>query len=80
VLTVSNGTQTAKITLTGNYVGHTFTVATDGHTGVLVTDPPAGGSAPLSQALAGFQTGPVAHLAITRAYCSPRLATLHAQA
>ena len=38
-LTVTNGTHTAKITLVGNYVGHTFSVASDGHGGVLVKDP-----------------------------------------
>ncbi|HXV01264.1 MAG TPA: hypothetical protein VG166_12280 [Caulobacteraceae bacterium] len=40
VLRVSNGTQTAKITLLGNYLASTFTVASDGHGGVTVKDPP----------------------------------------
>jgi hypothetical protein len=78
VLTVTNGTQTAKVTLTGDYVGHTFTVATDGHSGTLVKDPPSG--APLAQAMAGFQHGPAPHLAGTPAYRLPRFPLLHARA
>jgi hypothetical protein len=62
VLTVTNGSQTAKIDLTGNYLGHTFTVAFDGHGGVTVKDPPAA-SAGLVQAMAGFATPSAAHVA-----------------
>jgi hypothetical protein len=40
VLVVSNGTETAKITLSGNYTGSTFAVANDGSNGTAVTDPP----------------------------------------
>ena len=39
VLTVTNGAQTAKISLSGNYTGSTFTVTSDGHGGVIVKDP-----------------------------------------
>ncbi len=39
VLTVTDGTHTAKITLTGNYTTSTFVVATDGHGGTLIHDP-----------------------------------------
>jgi hypothetical protein len=50
VLTVSNGTQTAKIHLTGDYLTSTFTLSSDGHGGTTVKDPPAA----LVQALASF--------------------------
>jgi hypothetical protein len=52
-LTVTNGTHTAHITLTGNYTASTFTTASDGHGGVIVKDPPAS-AAPLSQAMAAL--------------------------
>ncbi len=39
VLTVTDGTHTSKITLTGNYTTSTFVVATDGHGGTLIHDP-----------------------------------------
>ena len=39
VLTVTDGTHTAKITLEGDYVGSTFKVSSDGHGGTTVVDP-----------------------------------------
>jgi hypothetical protein len=49
VLTVTDGTHTAKINLTGNYTTSTFVVATDGHGGTLIHDPAkAAASAPIS--------------------------------
>ncbi len=39
VLTVTDGTHTAKINLTGNYTASTFVLATDGHGGTLIHDP-----------------------------------------
>jgi hypothetical protein len=55
VLTVTDGTHTAHITLAGDFSGSTFTCASDGQGGVLVTDPPA---ALLRQSVAaGFQSG-----------------------
>jgi hypothetical protein len=42
VLTVSDGTHTAHITLTGNYTASTFTVGSDDHGGVFVIDPAKG--------------------------------------
>jgi hypothetical protein len=58
-LTVTDGTHTTKITLDGNYLGHTFTVSSDGHGGALVKDPTAKGAGsghvqPLAAALATF--------------------------
>jgi hypothetical protein len=55
-LTVTDGTHTAKITLIGDYVGHTFTTSSDGHGGTTVVDPPASGghTIPLVVAMAGF--------------------------
>lgn len=44
VLTVTNGSQTANISLAGDYLASTFTVLTDGHGGTIVADPPAGRS------------------------------------
>ncbi len=45
VLTVTDGTHTAKITLAGNFSNSTFTTSSDGHGGTKVVDPPAGASA-----------------------------------
>src|SRR6185312_977207 len=39
-LTVSDGTNTANITLLGQYVAANFTKQADGHGGTLITDPP----------------------------------------
>ncbi|MGI8839597.1 MAG: beta strand repeat-containing protein [Caulobacteraceae bacterium] len=46
VLTVTDGTHTATIALTGNYLGSTFVAASDGHGGVLIHDPKAPTLAP----------------------------------
>jgi hypothetical protein len=40
VLTVSDGTHTATITLAGNYTGVTFKTSRDGHGGVIITAGP----------------------------------------
>ena len=58
-LTVSNATQTSTIHLVGNYTASTFIVASDGHGGTTVTDPPANGSA-FASALASFAPTPAA--------------------
>jgi hypothetical protein len=39
VLTVTDGTHTAHITLVGNYLGSTFVASSDGHDGTIVVDP-----------------------------------------
>jgi hypothetical protein len=43
VLTVTDGTHTAKINLVGDYLGSTFTAAGDGHGGTIVVDRPSAG-------------------------------------
>ncbi|HXV00454.1 MAG TPA: hypothetical protein VG166_08145 [Caulobacteraceae bacterium] len=58
VLTVANGTQTAHIKLTGNYIGATWILTSDGHGGTKVVDP-----ALLSQAAAAFAAPSAAHVA-----------------
>lgn len=45
VLTVTDGTNTARIALTGDYAGSTWTVASDGDGGTTVVDPASGGAA-----------------------------------
>jgi hypothetical protein len=40
VLTVTNGSQAAKIDLTGDYLASTFATSSDGHGGTTVIDPP----------------------------------------
>jgi hypothetical protein len=40
-LTVSDGTHAANLTLLGQYVTAQFTKAGDGHSGILIGDPPA---------------------------------------
>ena len=84
-LTVTDGTHTAKITLEGDYVGHTFTTSSDGQGGTTIVDPAiplAGGghSLPLVTAMAGFGTAPPpstrlasALLAETLSLAAPRL-------
>jgi len=62
VLTVTDGTHTALITLVGNYAGSTFTTKSDGHSGTTVVDPTkaaAGAPAvlPLITAMAAFDAG-----------------------
>jgi hypothetical protein len=54
ILTVTDGTHTAEITLAGNFSTSTFTTTSDGHGGTKVVDPPAGAGAALfaSQAAA----------------------------
>jgi hypothetical protein len=78
-LTVTDGTHTAHIALTGNYTVSTFTVSSDGHGGTKVVDP-SSGSAVLAQAMASLRHGPRPHLAEPPARLLPRLPTLHAQA
>ncbi|HXU99048.1 MAG TPA: hypothetical protein VG166_00940, partial [Caulobacteraceae bacterium] len=77
VLTVTNGTQTARINLTGDYTAATFTVASDGHGGVLVKDPPI---AALTQAMAAFQNGAAPHLTDAAAWRLQHIPLLHARA
>jgi hypothetical protein len=55
VLTVTDGTHTAKITLVGNYTTSAFVAASDGDGGVTVVDPPAGKPSPA--AFAGVMAG-----------------------
>ena len=43
-LTVSDGTHTANIALLGQYVAAQFSIASDGHGGTMVTDPPLTGT------------------------------------
>ncbi len=59
VLTVTDRTHTAKITLAGNFSSSTFTTSGDGHGGTKVVDPPASASAALfaSQAASMGVTG-----------------------
>ena len=39
-LTVTDGTNTARLVMLGSYVAANFHLATDGHGGTLVSDPP----------------------------------------
>jgi hypothetical protein len=55
VLTVTDGTHTAKIKLVGNFSGSTFTTSSDSHGGTTVVDPQAGPAVlPLIAAMASF--------------------------
>jgi hypothetical protein len=75
VLTVTDGTHTARITLDGNYRTSAFTVSSDGNGGTTVIDPTARVASPptlppgltvppLITAIAGFGAGAVAASAI----------------
>jgi hypothetical protein len=74
-LTVTDGTHTATIALTGDYTGSTFTAASDGHGGTSVVDP----STPLAQAMAGFQPRTAPSLAAWSPRPPPRFLFAHAQ-
>jgi len=50
VLTVTDGTHTAHLHLSGNYLAATFTASSDGHGGVIIHDPTHTASAPPSPA------------------------------
>jgi hypothetical protein len=58
VLTVTDGTHTARIKLAGNYTASAWTLSSDGHGGVIVVDPPASGAIALVSAIAGFAAAP----------------------
>lgn len=78
VLTITDGTHTAHITLIGDYLKTTFVTSDDTHGGVIVAGEPKGGAASLrlAQAAAGL-TAPAAstaHMAATEAFHETRLA------
>ena len=79
VLTITNGTVTATINLTGDYLGSTFMVSNDGHGGTKVVDPPAPSTPavapadPMVQAIAAFQVSPPSGMAGTPAWQVPKL-------
>jgi hypothetical protein len=54
VLTVTDGTHTAKIKLRGDYLGSTFALSSDGHGGTLVRDPAPASTHALVAAIASF--------------------------
>jgi hypothetical protein len=54
VLTVTDGTHTAKIKLRGDYLGSIFTLSSDGHGGTLVRDPAPASTRALVAAIASF--------------------------
>jgi hypothetical protein len=60
VLTVTDGTHTADINLTGDYLNSTFVASSDGHGGVKVVDPtaPQMSTHAMVAAMAGMVTGP----------------------
>ncbi|HEY2177063.1 MAG TPA: hypothetical protein VGH15_00650 [Caulobacteraceae bacterium] len=80
-LTVTDGTHTTHIALLGNYVGHVFSVSSDGHGGTTVIDPPAKtAAAPIVQAMAALGTGPAAAApALTLAHPLEKLFSLAAR-
>jgi hypothetical protein len=55
-LTVTDGSHTAHLTLLGQYVAGQFIIATDGHGGTVVTDPPPGDMPLVQSATAMFST------------------------
>jgi hypothetical protein len=56
MLTVTDGTRTAKIKLLGDYSGIAFTAKSDNHGGTIVTAGAAPATAPFVQAIASFAT------------------------
>jgi hypothetical protein len=82
VLTITNGALTAHVTLEGDYLGHAFTVASDGHGGTLVKDPPTPpapaflAAAPLAMAMAALPARGEATTVGSAAHAPLRWATL----
>jgi hypothetical protein len=79
VLTVTDGTHTAHITLIGDYIASTFTAKSDGHGGTVVVDPARAASAPVHRfivAMAGLvaPSGEAIHASDTGAVHAPMLA------
>jgi hypothetical protein len=72
VLTITDGTHTAKINLKGDYTTSTFVASSDGHGGTIVIDPRAGAQLPTATlsgtahqfiaAMAGLGAGPAGAL------------------
>jgi hypothetical protein len=58
VLTVTDGTHTAKINLTGNYLASVWDLTADSSGGTVVTDPTAPSAHGLAAAMAGFAPAP----------------------
>jgi hypothetical protein len=75
ILTVTDGTNTARIKLIGDYVGASFTLSDDGGGGTRVVDPPPASA--FSQAMASFQPGPAPSLAGTASYQPPVVLLVH---
>ena len=63
VLTVTDGVHTARLKLTGDYVGSTFIAASDGNGGVLIEDPTSGSAGPAAKAPAATANGLAAAMA-----------------
>jgi hypothetical protein len=74
VLTVSDGTHTARIKLAGNYLKSSFNIASDGHGGATVVDPPKtpGQTQVLVAAMAGFAPAGAAGESCAQAPWRPR--------
>ena len=78
VLTVANGTAVASIRLKGDCTASTFTLASDGGGGVIVTDPATKGRVslvrpdPLVHAIASFQVSPPSGMAGAPAWRVPK--------
>ena len=73
VLTVSDGTHTAHITLVGDYLGSTFTVSGDGSGGTTIVDPRAGTFAVAMAAMQSTGPGAAMQAADPRAAGPPAL-------
>jgi hypothetical protein len=58
VLTVTDGTHTAKINLTGNYLASVWDLTADSSGGTVVTDPTAPSAHVMASAMAGFAPAP----------------------
>jgi hypothetical protein len=85
VLTVTDGTHTAKITLIGNYLGSAFAASSDGNGGVIVVDPPKTAGALQHRFIAaaaglGGSAGEAIHTGVARTEHAPMLARPHAMA
>jgi hypothetical protein len=75
MLTVTDGSHTANIALTGNYLSSTWTLSSDGHGGTFVVDPPAT-SAVLSPS---DPAAPLTNAQDQPVVTSPKMATVSAE-
>ncbi len=71
MLTVSDGVHSDRINFKGNYVGSTWTAASDGRGGVVIIDPKAPSAGAFAHAMASLPSSSSGASAMPAAMASP---------